>query len=72
LETLKDAGLDDVLVHRVGMPDSFIEHGTAADQRRQLQLDAEGIVDHVLDTYFPDVAARVRGGTADQGLAATA
>lgn len=72
LETLKDAGLDDVMVHRVGMPDAFIEHGTAADQRRQLQLDAEGIVDHILDTYFPDVAARVRGGTADQDLAATA
>ena len=72
LETLKDAGLDDVMVHRVGMPDAFIEHGTAADQRRQLQLDAEGIVDHILDTYFPDVAARVRGGSADQDLAATA
>ena len=72
LEVLKDADMDDISVHRVGMPDAFIEHGTAADQRRQLQLDAEGIVDHVLDTYFPDVAARVRGGSAEQGLAATA
>ena len=72
LETLKDGGLDDVMVHRVGMPDAFIEHGTAADQRRQLQLDAEGIVDQILGTYFPDVAARVRGGSADQDLAATA
>ncbi len=72
LEVLKDANMDDISVHRVGMPDAFIEHGTAADQRQQLQLDAEGIVDHVLDTYFPDVAARVRGGSAEQGLAATA
>ena len=71
LETLKDAGLDDVMVHRIGMPDAFIEHGTAADQRRQLQLDAEGIVDHVLDTYFPDVAARLQRGE-DPRLPATA
>ena len=49
-------------VHRIGMPDEFVEHGTAADQRHELQLDADGIVDHVLDTYFPDVAARVRRG----------
>ena len=62
LEELTDSGITDVTVHRIGMPDAFVEHGTAADQRHELQLDADGIVDHVLDTYFPDVAARVRRG----------
>ena len=71
LEALKDAGIEDVAVHRVGMPDAFIEHGTAADQRQQLRLDAQGIVDQILDTYFPDVAARLQRGE-DPRLAATA
>ena len=62
LEELTDSGITGVTVHRIGMPDAFVEHGTAADQRHELQLDADGIVDHVLDTYFPDVAARVRRG----------
>ena len=62
LETLMDAGLDDVTVHRIGMPDAFIEHGTAADQRQQLRLDTQGIVDEILGTYFPDVAARIQRG----------
>ena len=54
LEAITDAGLPGVSVHRIGMPDSFVEHGTAADQRRRLQLDAEGIVDQVLSTFFPE------------------
>ena len=54
LETLAGAGLDEVAVHRIGMPDSFIEHGSAADQRRRLQLDAEGIARQVLDAFFPE------------------
>ncbi len=58
LEALAEAGLEDVAVHRIGMPDSFIEHGTAADQRRHLQLDAQGIVDQVLSVFFPDAASR--------------
>ena len=43
-------------VHRVGMPDSFVEHGTAANQRHRLSLDADGIVQQVLDAFFPDKA----------------
>ena len=70
LEELTDSGITDVTVHRIGMPDEFVEHGTAADQRHELQLDADGIVDHVLDTYFPDVAARVRRGEGAAGSAA--
>ena len=55
LEVLADTGMEGVSVHRIGMPDSFIEHGTAADQRRRLQLDAQGIVERVLSVYFPEV-----------------
>ena len=58
LEALAEAGFGDVVVHRIGMPDSFIEHGTAADQRRRLNLDAEGIVDQILGVFFPETAAR--------------
>ena len=52
LETFAEEGLSDVLVHRVGMPDAFVEHGTAADQRHWLKLDAEGIVQQVRGAFF--------------------
>ena len=71
VETLSDGEVEGVDVHRIGMPDAFVEHGTAVDQRRQLQLDADGIVENVLDTFFPNVAARVRRG-GEEDLAATA
>ena len=48
LEALAEAGIDQVAVLRIGMPDSFIEQGTAADQRRRLRLDAEGIAAQVV------------------------
>ena len=54
LEALAGAGLEKVSVHRIGMPDSFIEHGTAADQRSRLQLDAEGIARQVMSAFFPE------------------
>ena len=58
LEALAEAGMDDVAVHRIGMPDFFIEHGAAADQRHRLQLDAQGIVERVLGVFFPDATKR--------------
>ena len=58
LEALAEAGMDDVSVHRIGMPDSFIEHGTAVDQRHRLQLDAEGIAQQVLSVFFPEASSR--------------
>ncbi len=70
LEALAEAGMQEVSVHRVGMPDSFIEHGTAADQRRQLQLDAMGIAEQVREAFFPD-AATSRDATAP-GVATSA
>ncbi len=72
LEALSDAGMGDVPVHRIGMPDSFIEHGTAADQRRRLQLDAQGIAQRVLSVFFPEAAALSDRGEADREMAATA
>ena len=62
LEALADAGMDDVQVHRIGMPDYFVEHGTAADQRRRLQLDAEGIARQILDTFYPERAEKTPVG----------
>ena len=58
LEALAEAGLEGVVVHRIGMPDSFIEHGTAADQRRRLHLDAEGIAQETLSAFFPEAASQ--------------
>ena len=57
LEAIAEAGLEYTSVHRIGMPDSFIEHGTAADQRRQLHLDAAGIAAQALSAFFPQVGA---------------
>lgn len=57
-EALSAAGMEDTAVHRIGMPDSFIEHGTAADQRRRLELDAEGVARQILDAFFPDAEVR--------------
>ncbi len=54
LEALAAAGMEDTAVHRIGMPDSFIEHGTAADQRRRLQMDAKGIAKQLKSAFFPD------------------
>ncbi len=58
IEGLIAAGMEDTAVHRIGMPDSFIEHGAAADQRRHLQLDAEGIVHQILNVFFPDAGVK--------------
>ena len=54
LEALAAAGMEDTAVHRIGMPDSFIEHGTAADQRRRLQIDAKGVAEQLKSAFFPD------------------
>ncbi len=54
LEALAAAGMEDTAVHRIGMPDSFIEHGTAADQRRRLQIDAKGIAEQLKCAFFSD------------------
>ena len=54
LEALADAKLDNVQVLRIGMPDWFIEHGTADAQRRRLGLDPQGIAEHIHSRFFAD------------------
>ena len=44
LEVAADAGLDASHVHRLGIPDRFIEHGTRSELLADLGLDAAGIV----------------------------
>jgi 1-deoxy-D-xylulose-5-phosphate synthase len=43
LELLESAGMFDVRVKRIGIPDRFIEHGSQAQLRADLGLDAAGI-----------------------------
>ncbi|HJV35691.1 1-deoxy-D-xylulose-5-phosphate synthase [Geomonas sp.] len=43
LEAISDAGLTSVRVKRIGIPDSFIEHGSQAQLRSDLGIDAAGI-----------------------------
>ena len=62
LEALAEAGLENLPVHRIGMPDSFVEHGTAADQRHRLKLDAEGIAQQVLSVFFSTTSTRSEAG----------
>jgi 1-deoxy-D-xylulose-5-phosphate synthase len=43
LELLFDNGLQDVKVKRLGIPDRYIEHGSQAQLRKDLGIDAAGI-----------------------------
>lgn len=44
LELLNDRGVEGVRVRRVGLPDKFVEQGSAALLRKRYGLDAEGIL----------------------------
>ena len=70
LEALADAGMEDVSVHRIGLPDSFIEHSTADAQRRRLELDADGIAQQVLRAFFPGASPQGNRTPADREAAA--
>lgn len=43
LELLSDNDLHDVKVRRIGIPDTFIEHGSQAQLRKDVGIDAAGI-----------------------------
>ncbi|MEE3220371.1 MAG: 1-deoxy-D-xylulose-5-phosphate synthase, partial [Planctomycetota bacterium] len=43
LEAISAAGLSAEHVHRLGIPDEFIEHGDRGELLADLALDAEGI-----------------------------
>ncbi len=43
LELLEEEGVTNVRVKRIGIPDRYIEHGSQAQLRKELGLDADGI-----------------------------
>jgi 1-deoxy-D-xylulose-5-phosphate synthase len=43
LELLADNNLPHVKVRRLGIPDRYIEHGSQAQLRKDVGIDAEGI-----------------------------
>jgi 1-deoxy-D-xylulose-5-phosphate synthase len=47
LELLEEERITDVRIKRLGIPDRFIEHGSQAQLRKDLGLDAEGIASAV-------------------------
>ena len=52
LEYFERAGITGVNVHRLGIPDRFIDHATQAQQRRELRIDATGIAEQVKTVLF--------------------
>jgi 1-deoxy-D-xylulose-5-phosphate synthase len=48
LEFLADAGMTDVVVKRVGVPDRFIPHGTQPELRKMCGFDKDGITQAAL------------------------
>jgi 1-deoxy-D-xylulose-5-phosphate synthase len=51
LETLSDSGVKMPAVKRLGLPDSFVGHGTQAQLRRDLGLDSGSIADTIKAHY---------------------
>ncbi len=60
LELLAEAGLAVKTLH-IGIPDQFVEQGTQAELRRQLGIDAEGIVEKVMRSIAPAAVSAEAG-----------
>jgi len=56
-QELLQAGIDDVRLDSIGMPDRFVEHGSQAIQRARYGLTAEAIVQRILAPATPELAA---------------
>ena len=54
LDCLAESGMTDVRVERLGLPDSFIEHGSSQFYISKFDLDADGIVRRI-KTAFPEL-----------------
>jgi 1-deoxy-D-xylulose-5-phosphate synthase len=54
MELYEMKGLNEVEVHRVGVHDHFVTHGSQSLMRTKHQLDAEGIVKQV-EGWFPEL-----------------
>jgi 1-deoxy-D-xylulose-5-phosphate synthase len=66
LEVLSMARLFETRIHRIGLPDQFIEHGSLSILRRKYGLDAEGIANSIrmaLETSEPLHVYNARGST---------
>ncbi len=63
---LEDHGLRDVHVRILGIPgDAFVDHGSVADLRRVLRLDAPGLAEQVRETVAAlDLAPSAAAGSA--------
>jgi 1-deoxy-D-xylulose-5-phosphate synthase len=48
-DAIKQADISDVIIRNIGVPDVFIEHGGQAFLRSKYGLDAQGIVNKVLE-----------------------
>jgi 1-deoxy-D-xylulose-5-phosphate synthase len=59
LEAFHAAGLPVEKLRIHGIPDQFVEHSPQAIQRRNLKLDAAGVVEKILELY-PELAASAR------------
>ncbi len=47
MEFFASRGMDDIKIRPIGVPDRFIEHGSVAEQRREVGLTVERIVTEV-------------------------
>ena len=61
LEYFERAGISGVGVHRLGIPDRFVDHATQAQQRRELRIDATGIAEQVRTVVFATRSPAMEG-----------
>jgi 1-deoxy-D-xylulose-5-phosphate synthase len=57
---LKEAGMNDVKVKNIGIPDEFVEQGSQTTLRSIYGLDAEGIARQVMELFAPQKILRGR------------
>jgi 1-deoxy-D-xylulose-5-phosphate synthase len=50
IEAANDNG-EDLNIHRLGLPDSFLEHATLKELRASLKIDADGIAATVKEVF---------------------
>jgi 1-deoxy-D-xylulose-5-phosphate synthase len=58
LELFEQKGIHNSNLHRIGVPDRFIDHGSQPLMRAKLCLDADGIVARIRE-YFPELASNL-------------
>lgn len=51
LEYLSDNGYDNISVHRLGLPDEFVTHGSVNELLKLCKLDNQGILDSIIQIH---------------------